>query len=80
MREANPYSTVVVATGISHMRNFINVYSADGVIVVIYNVPSVPRPVGYRLHKLLISGKAETGTGPKPHHIIHLSKRLHSSS
>jgi uncharacterized protein (TIGR00725 family) len=34
MREANPYSTVVVATGISHMRNFINVYSADGVIVV----------------------------------------------
>jgi len=34
MREANPYSTVVVATGISHLRNFINVYSADGVIVV----------------------------------------------
>lgn len=32
--EANPYSTVVVATGIGHMRNFINVYSADGVIVV----------------------------------------------
>ncbi len=34
VREANPYSTVVVATGISHLRNFINVYSADGVIVV----------------------------------------------
>ncbi|MEM1517982.1 MAG: TIGR00725 family protein [Nitrososphaerota archaeon] len=32
--EANPYSTAVVATGIGHMRNFINVYSADGVIVV----------------------------------------------
>jgi len=32
--EANPYSTVVAATGIGHMRNFINVYSADGVIVV----------------------------------------------
>lgn len=32
--EANPYSTVIVATGIGHMRNFINVYSADGVIVV----------------------------------------------
>ncbi len=34
MREANPYSTVVVATGIGHLRNFVNVYSADGVIVV----------------------------------------------
>jgi|YelNatPaOPRAMG01_1025707.scaffolds.fasta_scaffold62818_1 uncharacterized protein (TIGR00725 family) len=32
--EANPYSTVIAATGIGHMRNFINVYSADGVIVV----------------------------------------------
>ncbi len=32
--EANPYSTAIVATGIGHMRNFINVYSADGVIVV----------------------------------------------
>ncbi|MCS7142626.1 MAG: TIGR00725 family protein [Aigarchaeota archaeon] len=31
---ANPYSTVVVATGLGHMRNFVNVYSADGVIVV----------------------------------------------
>ncbi|MDJ0273699.1 MAG: TIGR00725 family protein [Aigarchaeota archaeon] len=32
--QANPYSTVVVATGIGHLRNFVNVYSADGVIVV----------------------------------------------
>jgi uncharacterized protein (TIGR00725 family) len=31
---ANPYSTVRVATGLSHMRNFVNVWSADGVIVV----------------------------------------------
>jgi len=29
---------------------------------VIYNVPRVPWPVGYWLHKLLISGKAETWT------------------
>lgn len=32
--DANPYSTVRVATGLGHMRNFVNVYSSDGVIVV----------------------------------------------
>lgn len=31
---ANPYSVVKVATGLSHMRNMVNVWSADGVIVV----------------------------------------------
>lgn len=31
---ANPYSTVKIATGLSHMRNMVNVWSADGVIVV----------------------------------------------
>ncbi len=31
---ANPHSTVRVATGLSHMRNFVNVWSSDGVIVV----------------------------------------------
>lgn len=34
MKEANPYCNVVVATGMGHMRNFLNVYSSDGVIVV----------------------------------------------
>jgi hypothetical protein len=32
--QANPYSTVKIATGLSHMRNMVNVWSADGVIVV----------------------------------------------
>ncbi len=32
--EANPYSVVKIATGLSHMRNMVNVWSADGVIVV----------------------------------------------
>ncbi|MEM0382181.1 MAG: TIGR00725 family protein [Nitrososphaerota archaeon] len=31
---ANPYSTVKIATGLSHMRNMVNVWSSDGVIVV----------------------------------------------
>ncbi|MCS7117559.1 MAG: TIGR00725 family protein [Thaumarchaeota archaeon] len=34
MKEANPYCNVVVATGMGHLRNFLNVYSSDGVIVV----------------------------------------------
>ncbi|MEN3047371.1 MAG: TIGR00725 family protein [Candidatus Caldarchaeales archaeon] len=33
-KEANPYCDVVVATGMGHLRNFLNVYSSDGVIVV----------------------------------------------
>jgi len=31
---ANPYSTVRIATGLGHMRNMVNVWSADGVVVV----------------------------------------------
>ncbi|MEM0481939.1 MAG: TIGR00725 family protein [Nitrososphaerota archaeon] len=32
--QANPHSTVKIATGLSHMRNMVNVWSADGIIVV----------------------------------------------
>lgn len=32
--QANPYSMIKIATGLSHMRNMVNVWSADGVIVV----------------------------------------------
>jgi hypothetical protein len=47
---------------------------------VIHNVPRIPRPVGYWLHELLISGKAETWTDLQSDHSGPLLKSLQSSS
>lgn len=60
--EANPYCKIVICTGIGYARNYINAYSADGVIMIGGGVGTlIEASIAYMKKKPIVAIKGSGG-------------------